>query len=100
MCQLLIENGANVNQRLSLEDYLMLKRLKQNAPKKVAKLDPKLEKPKVAGADTEVYRQFGQTGPLNFREFALGKEIALFELAAVNGHYGIASHIFEQYQSS
>jgi hypothetical protein len=99
LCQLLIDSKANPNQKLSLEDYLMLKRLKLAAPRNIAKLDPKMEKPKNPAAVTEVYRQFGQTGPLNFHDFAVGKEFCLFELAAVNGHYGIASFLFEQYLS-
>ncbi len=109
MVKLLIDSGANPSQKIGFEDFLLLKRLK---PSKMARKvfdrsagiseSGSSQSPTGASRDTPIqnmegFRQFGQRGPIHFPpEYVEGKELCLFEIAAMSGHLGIASYILEQ----
>lgn len=115
MVQLLIDNDANPEQQLLLEDLILLGRLKgsKSSVKKASQnLDTtgygsRLPLPEMLAAsdltagllDSEKYRQFGQKGIIKLiPEFIKGKKVSLFEMAATHGDFQIASLILGMYE--
>ncbi|KAJ3366113.1 hypothetical protein HDU91_001987, partial [Kappamyces sp. JEL0680] len=104
MVKLLIDAGANPSQKIALEDFLLLRRLKpsRSAMKSAERFDTKvgvgIQSPAVdSPVVVDGYRQYGQKGPIHFpQEYVEGKDIYLFELAAMSGNMGIATYILEQ----
>lgn len=120
MVKLLVEADANPSQRISLEDFLLLGRLKtsKSSTRQAIKypdtsgcgnLLPTAEmlgsidlaSGGLTGRDGEKFRQFGQKGPCRLSpEFIEGKFICLFEMPALRGDYQTASYILGLYGHS
>lgn len=113
MIKILIEAGASMNQRLLLEDFLLLNRLKTSKSilRKVGTFDkdttcwgatppsPNLYLSKnIALENSDKFKQFGQRASVHFSpEYMETKSFCLFELAALCGNLEVASFYLELY---
>ena len=99
---ILVENGANVNQGLGLEDMYLLSKLKMNSPQNIlddkADSNSKIVQNNISESHRDIFRQPGYKGPINVgADYTRDLIIFPFELAYVKGHFKLAVSLLEQY---
>lgn len=100
---LLLDNGANINQGLGLEDMYLLSKLKMSGNHFIPdennnEIHPKIPKSHVNDSQKDIFRQAGYKGPILVgAEYTQNLMVYPFELAYVNGHSKLATTLLEQY---
>ncbi|KAI8902661.1 ankyrin repeat-containing domain protein [Globomyces pollinis-pini] len=101
MARLLVENGANLNQTLSMTDFFLLTRLNLSSKGHPNRSANSSSDSPMTRTFKESYRQYGQRGPIVFpQDYIDCKEIFPYELAMAADHHALGVLLLENIEKS